>query len=51
MMEQQIQIAVARADLILCTIGHVLPRVLRLLACVAVGYFAGRVVLKCPRKK
>ena len=39
-----VQIVVARADLILCTIGHNLPK---LLIAFLVGCIAGRVVIKC----
>lgn len=43
-MASTIQIAVARADLILCTIAHNIPR---LVLAFVVGIVAGKVVLKC----
>ena len=46
-MEQQIQIAVARADLILVTIANSMPKVL---AAFAVGFIIGKVVLRCSGK-
>lgn len=48
MSNQAIRVAVARADLIICTVGYYLPRVL---IAITVGVIFGKVVLKClPRK-
>lgn len=44
MMEQQILVTVARADLVLCTIAHNIPR---LVLAFVVGIVAGKAVLKC----